>query len=246
MIDYKRREQNKEYWNETADQWFGATALPELGVHFIREDDLHIFGDVAGKKLLEIGCGSGHSLVYQAQHGAGELWGLDISESQLRNAHRHLDENGVQARLICSPMEDDCGIPENYFDVVYSIYALGWTSDLPHTLKKLASYLKKDGVLIFTWRHPMNGCVQMENGKAVFRTSYFDPLSVGYDLSGKTIRFDNYKMSDYVNALADAGFVIERLVEQTDPALLQREAHTEKEKKAQLLPLSLLFKARKL
>ena len=63
---------------------------------------------------------------------------------------------------------------------------------------------------------------------------------------GTELKFNNYQMSDYINALADAGFLIEKLVEQTDPALLLRRAETEKEFKAQMLPLSFVFKARKL
>lgn len=47
-------ERNKTYWNDHADLWFGATALPVYGVRFPTEDDLHLFGDVAGKKMLEI------------------------------------------------------------------------------------------------------------------------------------------------------------------------------------------------
>lgn len=55
-------ENNKSYWNTNAGYWFGTTALPQYGVKFVTEDDLHLFGDVSGKKLLEICCGSGHSL----------------------------------------------------------------------------------------------------------------------------------------------------------------------------------------
>lgn len=85
MIDAAVREKNRQYWDGAADNWFGATALPEYGVHCVTEDELHFFDGVQGKRMLEVGCGSGHSLVWQAKHGAGELWGLDISESQLRN-----------------------------------------------------------------------------------------------------------------------------------------------------------------
>ena len=77
---------NRNYWNENADLWFGTTALPEYGVKFVTEDDLHLFGNVSGKKLLEICCGSGHSLKYHAERNAGELWGLDISQKQLDHA----------------------------------------------------------------------------------------------------------------------------------------------------------------
>ena len=35
---------NKHYWDTCADLWFGATALPAYGVHFVTEDELHLFG----------------------------------------------------------------------------------------------------------------------------------------------------------------------------------------------------------
>ena len=86
MSNDKIIQNNESYWNEHADLWFGTTALPKYGVKFVTEDDLHLFGDVSGKKLLEICCGSGHSLKYHADRNAGELWGVDLSQKQLDNA----------------------------------------------------------------------------------------------------------------------------------------------------------------
>ncbi len=60
-MDNKIHETNRIYWDDNADNWFGTTALPTYGVKFVTEDDLHLFGDVSGKKMLEICCGSGHS-----------------------------------------------------------------------------------------------------------------------------------------------------------------------------------------
>ena len=81
---------NKDYWNTNADAWFGTTALPTYGVKFVTEDDLHLFGDVSGKIMLEICCGSGHSLKYHADRNAAELWGVDISYKQIENAKAYL------------------------------------------------------------------------------------------------------------------------------------------------------------
>ena len=53
-----------------------------------------------------------------------------------------------EAKLICASMEEECGIPKDYFDYVYSVYGIGWTTDLVGTFKRIASYLKKDGVFI--------------------------------------------------------------------------------------------------
>ena len=93
--------------------------------------------------MLEIGCGNGQSLKYHGDRNAAELWGVDISEKQIEKAKQHLSANGLSATLICSPMEEECSIPVQYFDFVYSIYAIGWTTDLEDTFSRVASYLKR-------------------------------------------------------------------------------------------------------
>ena len=55
---------NKKSWDEVAPRFFGRNPLPEYGPLAPREDDLNLLGDVAGMKVLDIGCGSGHSLQY--------------------------------------------------------------------------------------------------------------------------------------------------------------------------------------
>ena len=241
---------NRNYWNENADLWFGTTALPEYGVKFVTEDDLHLFGNVSGKKLLEICCGSGHSLKYHAERNAGELWGLDISQKQLDHAKALLSENGYAAKLICSPMEADVDIPKDYFDFVYSIYGIGWTTDLQGTFKKLASYLKKDGIFIFSWHHTLNYCVAwsceerreiLENDKLIFHKSYFDETYFKMPIHNSEVILCNRKISTYVNALAGAGFVIEEMIEQNDMQNIDSD-----DIKAKMVPISVCFKARKL
>ena len=247
---------NKAYWNANADLWFGTTALPTYGVHFLTENDLHLFGDVSGKKLLDICCGSGHSLKYHADRHAAELWGVDISHKQLENADAYLKKQGYTAKLICSPMEAELDIPKNYFDYVYSIYGIGWTTDLQGTFQKIESYLKKDGIFIFSWHHPLNYCVAwscsqrkdiIENDNLIFNGSYFDESYFRMPVDGSEIILCNRKISTYINALAQAGFVVEQMVEQTDKETMEATGViSDKAKKAKMLPISFCIKARKL
>ena len=151
--------QNKTSWNAIADSFFGVTALPVYGCLCPTEDDLRLFPKLLGKKVLDVGCGSGHSLKWCGDNGATELWGLDISERQLENAYKYLAENGYASKLLNSPMEENPGIPTGYFDVVYSIYAIGWMVDLQKTFDLISTYLKQDGIFIFSWNHPFMHCV---------------------------------------------------------------------------------------
>ena len=249
-------ETNKNYWDEHADLWFGTTALPEYGVLFPTEDDLHLFGDIKGKKMLEVCCGSGHSLLYNAERGAGELWGIDLSQKQLDNASKLLKENGYSANLKCAGMEDELDVPKDYFDYVYSIYGIGWTTDLQGTFDKIASYLKKDGVFIFSWHHTLNYCIAwscderadvLDDDKLVMMKSYFDESYFKMPVHDSEIILSNRKMSTYINALAKAGFVIEQFVEENVQPSEEASADVDiRTRKAKMLPISFCIKARKL
>lgn len=249
-------ENNKKYWNDHAVLWFGTTSLPEYGVRFPKEDDLKLFGDIRGKKMLEICCGSGHSLLYNAKRGAGELWGIDISEKQLENASVLLKENGFEAHLQCAKMEDELNVPKAYFDYVYSIYGIGWTTDLQGTIDNIASCLKKDGIFIFSWNHTLNYCIAwscderkevFEDDKLVMSKSYFDESYFKMPVHDSEIILCNRKISTYINALAKAGFAVEQLVEESDyPFLKTKDDMDPKTRKSEMLPLSFCIKARKL
>ena len=233
---------NSLFWDTKGNDVLGATALPLYGA-FVSEEKCQLFGDVSGKRVLEIGCGSGQSLQYLGERQASELWGMDLSENQIEKTRQLLTAHGLSAQLICSPMEETCGIPEDYFDFVYSIYAIGWTTDLDSTFSRIASYLKKDGVFIFSWSHPIHKCVVAEDNKLVFKKCYFDESWYSVSLEDSTLTLSDRKLSTYVNALSKAGFVIEQMIEQSDDELIHNSDFA---KKAQMLPVTFVIKARKL
>lgn len=236
---------NSFYWDTKGNDFLRAIVLPYYGA-YVSEEKCQLFGDVAGKRLLEIGCGNGQSLQYLAERNASELWGVDISERQIEKATQHLEACGVSAKLICSPMEEECGIPESYFDYVYSIYAIGWTTDLEGTFCRIASYLKEDGVFIFSWSHPIHRCVSEHHGKFVFEKSYFDETWNPVAVDGELLLADR-KLSTYVNALAKAGFVIEQMIEHTDEEIMRAsDGHSDLAERAKLFPVTFVIKARKL
>ncbi|RKN70551.1 class I SAM-dependent methyltransferase [Paenibacillus ginsengarvi] len=238
-------ETNSLFWDTKGNEVLGATSLPLYGA-FVSEENCQLFGDVSGKKTLEIGCGSGHSLQYLGERKASELWGMDISENQIEKTKQLLTECGLSATLICSPMEEECGIPEDYFDFVYSVYAIGWTTDLEGTFRRVASYLKKGGAFIFSWSHPIHKCVVEDNNAFVFKKCYFDETWYSSSLEESTLTLSDRTLSTYVNALAKAGFLIEQMIEQSDDEIIQSRGNSKFAKKAKMLPVTFVIKARKL
>lgn len=63
-------ETNTEFWDTIGSEFLGSTSLPSWGGFLPSEDKLNLLGDLSGKRVLEIGCGNGHSLEYTASRGA--------------------------------------------------------------------------------------------------------------------------------------------------------------------------------
>lgn len=207
-------EQNKKSWNTVSHHFNGKDALPSYGPFAQNEDELGLFGELKNKKVLDIGCGSGHSLAYMAEKGASELWGVDLSETQIRTAEGTLKD--VKHHLFCAPMESEIGLPKQYFDVVYSIYAIGWTSDLSATFGLIHNYLKPGGSFIFSWDHPLYGHLKSQNGELCLDGSYQVEGMIQYqNFKGEEapVIIPKRKMSTYINELIKAGFTIESMIE---------------------------------
>ena len=136
------------------------------------EDTLPLLELAADLRVLELGCGSGHSLRYLAERGACELWGLDLSPVQIAFAEETLRPFAERVRLIESPMEVNPGIPLGSFDLVFSIYGLGWTTDLPGTLALVADYLRPGGVFLLSGEHPAYSCLAWDGKQYIMAEPY--------------------------------------------------------------------------
>ena len=112
------------------------------------------------------------------------------------------------------------------------------TIDGKHEIKVIR--WKSTGVL----HRRTDKCVTIENGSLIFRNSYFHEEWYSTDLNGQKMILSNRMMSTYINVLADHGFFIEKLIEETDreKALASKDDFG---KKALMLPTVFILKARK-
>jgi SAM-dependent methyltransferase len=245
---------NQNGWNIVAPKFYGGTALPKYGPLCQTEEELQLIGNLQGKSALELGCGSGHTLAYLwNEKQAGELWGLDLSQEQLRLTREYLAQENIPAKLFLSSMDENPGIPESYFDLVVAIYALGWTPDLPRTLSLVYSYLKPGGKFIFSWEHPVYRCLEYDadSGKYFFSASYLDEdPAVHSSWKGVEIVMYPRKLSSYINAISEAGLIVERLIESEPDIQLAKEKDHAPENwyslpRAQLVPTTFIVKTYK-
>ncbi len=86
--------QNQASWDAYSDEYQslhgGQLANHDgyaWGMFQVPEEELHILGDVAGKDILEFGCGAAQWSIALAKRG-GRVVGIDLSERQLEHARR--------------------------------------------------------------------------------------------------------------------------------------------------------------
>lgn len=239
---------NKESWEKSAERFFGRTALPDYGPFSLNEEQLGLFGNISNQKVLDIGCGSGHSLQYMGSHGAKELWGIDLTTKQIETATKLLSNQPVNVTLKESPMEENPGLPSNYFDIVYSIYALGWTVDLKRTLTNIHTYLKPGGIFIFSWEHPIHDRVSFEQSSFTLNKSYNIEGPEYNEAWHHAVIIYHRKMSTYINTLIESGFTIEKVIDDVfipENNLSDNPLKWYSTQKAQLVPATFIIKASK-
>lgn len=239
---------NKDSWEKSAERFFGRTALPEYGPFSINEEQHGLFGDISNQKVLDIGCGSGHSLQYMGNRGAKELWGLDLSTKQIETANKLLSNQQVKVTLFESPMEKNPGLPCDYFDIAYSIYALGWTVDLQQTLKNIHHYLKPGGLFIFSWEHPLHDRLSYEQSSFNFNKSYIVEGPEYNEAWHNEVIIHHRKLSTYINTLIECGFTIDKVIDDVifpDNKVSDNPSKWYSTQKAQLVPATFIIKAYK-
>ncbi|MFL1671711.1 class I SAM-dependent methyltransferase [Paenibacillus dendritiformis] len=239
---------NKKSWDSASERFFGRNALPDYGPYAPSEEKLQLFGDVSGLKTLEIGCGSGHSMKYMLSRRVKEAWGIDLSRNQIDAAHQVLGWTD-SPYLFESPMEVDPGLPHHYFDIVYSIYAIGWTLDFSKTLVNIYNYLKPGGTFIFSWEHSFHSRIAFREAGYQFVHSYHDESVQQHEAWKPTpAMFHFRRISTFINELIHSGFTIEHIVEDIDPsneAGNKNPAAWYSDVKAELYPATMIIKSKK-
>lgn len=104
----------------------------------------------------------------------------------------------------------------HYFDCVYSIYGIGWAQDIKKVFHLISRYLKPRGYFIFSWDNPILPFIENREDEYVLSWPYVTETGKYIKKLGKQIYYKNWKISTYINALIDAGFELERVIEEFD------------------------------
>ena len=119
----------------------------------IPESELNVLGDVAGKDVLELGCGAAQWSIALAGLGARPV-GLDVTAPQLEHARRAMAEAGVDFPLIEASAED-APLEDESVDLVFCDHGAFNFADPRRLVPECARLLRPGGLLAFSMPSPI-------------------------------------------------------------------------------------------
>lgn len=223
-------------WNRNASLW---TQEVRSGFDFYRElytlpAFLDFMPDIAGRQVVDLGCGEGSNTRRFAQLG-GRMSGIDLSPEMIGHARRKEAEDPLGIAYEIGSFNELSPFADGQFDGALSTMALMDGPDLPAALRAAFRVLKPGGFLCFSVLHPCfitpatrwltdeeGAHVGLRVGRYFEKTPFVEYWRFGrrphttelqpYAEPFEVPRFPR-TLSDYVNALSEAGFRIVKFEE---------------------------------
>jgi SAM-dependent methyltransferase len=214
-----------------------------------------VAGDLAGLRVLELGCGDGTFAAACVGAGCASYVGVDGSAAMIRLAEEHVKRSGDEAGPPCR--FELCDL-ENFlpptdggqFDLVVSRMTLHYVNDLDPVFVRAHQAMAVKGRLILTVVHPVvtaNDHARSDQAQGPRTSQVVDDYFVAGDRVrewfGSTVVWQHRTIEQYVRALEAAGFELDTLREcEPQPALFAGDA-SELERRRRV-PVFLLLAAR--
>jgi SAM-dependent methyltransferase len=196
------------------------------GTSCLSPEQRTLAGDVAGKRLLDLGCGDGFELLEWARLGA-HVVGVDNSPQQIAAAQRAADTLGVSCQLIVA---DLLQLPDELlqgdFDLVFSAWVTAWIGDLDRWFHSVYLALKPGGIFLLGGGHPFSVFMNDVQSNDGVHTSYLDEgpyiqeasQSAGWNPAGDQLTTIQWspRLGTIVTAVAQSGLRVTHLLEVED------------------------------
>jgi SAM-dependent methyltransferase len=196
-----------------------------------------LLGDVAHKRVLELGCGDGTRAVELARRGASVI-AVDPSTEAGIATRKRAEAAEVRIELRTGDLADLAFLRGDSVDVAFAEGSLASLSDLGRVLRQVQRVLRAGAWFAFSLPHPVAACVDADAvpdgslplASPVVARSYFDDLPYGSEVHP-------HRIADVFAQLGRVGFRVDTLLEPEPPATARGRA---------LLPDTVIWRARKI
>ena len=205
----------RRQWTEAADDWIGQDQAVRTGM--LDSWMLDALGEVAGRRVADIGCGEGRFSRLLSELGA-EVTGVDITEPLIERA-RELAVGGE--RYLVGDAENLAGLESDSFDLAVSYIVMVDVHDYRSSIEAAWRILKPGGLFVICNVHPMRMAVPQgwisQGGRKLYYPVDDYTIEGPREFTWWGRRFINMHrtLSSYVVAFLESGFELEGLWEPT-------------------------------
>ncbi len=210
-LDQRLRSQ----WTEHVQDWIQQDQSVRTGM--LDSWMLESLGDVAGRRVLDIGCGEGRFCRVLAGLGA-RVTGIDLTEPLIEQANALASDSET---YLVGNAEDLAGVEDECFDLAVSYIVLVDIHDYRRSIKAAYRVLRPGGRFIVCNVHPMrmakpNGWVKLGDRKLFYAVDgYCEEGPREFEWWGANFINMHRTLSSYITAFLDAGFELVSLLEPT-------------------------------
>ena len=140
-------------FSQLAHKWWDETSefKPLHDINPLRLGYIDGLAKLAGKAILDVGCGGGILTESMAKSGAQAATGIDLAPKSLKIAKLHALEQGVEnVQYRCVSVEDLAGEIPQAFDVVTCMEMMEHVPDPASIVRACAKLVKPDGMVFFS------------------------------------------------------------------------------------------------
>ncbi len=221
------RRANRRWWDADADDYHARHGAFLGDADFLwcpeglREADAGLLGEVAGRRVLEVGCGSAPCARWLRGQGA-VVAAFDLSAGMLRHAREAAARTGLEVPLVQADAE---ALPfaADSFQIACSAFgAVPFCAASATVMREVARVLVPGGRWVFATSHPVRWVFADDPGPAglVAQTPYFDRSPyVEVDAAGRPTYVEHHRtVGDRVREIVGAGLLLIDLIEPEWPA----------------------------
>lgn len=161
---------DKKVYNNFADEWASRLKRGKNLPHdYIAKPALYeLIGDIKGKTILSIGCGSGEECSYFMSQGAKRVVGIDTSDKLIAIAKKQFPSG----EFYTMDMENISLV--DTFDIVVSNLVMHYVPTWNKTLKEIKKILHPEGRVIISTNHPIRfgAEIKREETREIFLLGY--------------------------------------------------------------------------
>jgi ubiquinone/menaquinone biosynthesis C-methylase UbiE len=196
-----------DHYDTFADSYARENETSLFNAYYERPAMLELAGDVAGRSILDVGCGAGPLSAALRDRGA-QITAVDSSSAMVALAQQRLGPDArVQLADLAKPLPFSTG---EFDDVVVSL-VLHYLEDWSGPLAELRRVLKPGGRLILSVNHPVIREVAYPNDDYFVTSPYTEEYT--FDGEPASLTYWHRPLHAMSTAFTQAGFTISTISE---------------------------------